>query len=330
MWGATKSSESNYSLERISIHAPRVGRDITPLVRNGGCRNFNPRAPCGARPVWAAMPRGILRDFNPRAPCGARRRSSRREWQHRTTFQSTRPVWGATRSPTWRSCSSRYFNPRAPCGARLPDLVVDYSAYIFQSTRPVWGATRLRRSCWRHSGNFNPRAPCGARHGRRADHQLYRHFNPRAPCGARPRMHRQLSLPSIFQSTRPVWGATDRAQNPRSLAMTFQSTRPVWGATSANPSAENPSTDFNPRAPCGARLATYTSGAWGKVFQSTRPVWGATLLHLHLTAKPKRISIHAPRVGRDGIDTGGHFPRKPISIHAPRVGRDHCSVTTIS
>ena len=163
MWGATKSSESNYSLERISIHAPRVGRDITPLVRNGGCRNFNPRAPCGAR----------------------------------------------------------------------------------------------------------------------------------------PRMHRQLSLPSIFQSTRPVWGATDRAQNPRSLAMTFQSTRPVWGATSANPSAENPSTDFNPRAPCGARLATYTSGAWGKVFQSTRPVWGATLLHLHLTAKPKRISIHAPRVGRD-------------------------------
>ena len=185
MWGATKSSESNYSLERISIHAPRVGRDITPLVRNGGCRNFNPRAPCGAR------------------------------------------------------------------------------------------------------------------HGRRADHQLYRHFNPRAPCGARPRMHRQLSLPSIFQSTRPVWGATDRAQNPRSLAMTFQSTRPVWGATSANPSAENPSTDFNPRAPCGARLATYTSGAWGKVFQSTRPVWGATLLHLHLTAKPKRISIHAPRVGRD-------------------------------
>ena len=163
VWGATKSSESNYSLERISIHAPRVGRDITPLVRNGGCRNFNPRAPCGARPVWAAMPRGILRDFNPRAPCGARRRSSRREWQHRTTFQSTRPVWGATRSPTWRSCSSRYFNPRAPCGAR---------------------------------------------HGRRADHQLYRHFNPRAPCGARPRMHRQLSLPSIFQSTRPVWGAT--------------------------------------------------------------------------------------------------------------------------
>ena len=104
------------------------------------------------------------------------------------------------------------------------------------------------------------------------------YFNPRAPCGARPRMHRQLSLPSIFQSTRPVWGATDRAQNPRSLAMTFQSTRPVWGATSANPSAENPSTDFNPRAPCGARLATYTSGAWGKVFQSTRPVWGATLI----------------------------------------------------
>ena len=146
----------------------------------------------------------------------------------------------------------------------------------FQSTRPVWGATLHR---------FPSQTRC----------QISIHA-PRVGRDDSPSW--LLLLPLQFQSTRPVWGATpERVYVVTSFI--FQSTRPVWGATSANPSAENPSTDFNPRAPCGARLATYTSGAWGKVFQSTRPVWGATLLHLHLTAKPKRISIHAPRVGRD-------------------------------
>ena len=77
-----------------------------------------------------------------------------------------------------------------------------------------------------------------------------------------------------FQSTRPVWGATTR--NARALVMlTFQSTRPVWGAT-------NPVSMINPYY----------------VFQSTRPVWGATCYFQHWQ-KPEDISIHAPRMGRD-------------------------------
>ena len=56
----------------ISIHAPRVGRDL--------CRNF--------LAVWIA-------NFNPRAPCGARR-SLRQFAGWGPKFQSTRPVWGAT------------------------------------------------------------------------------------------------------------------------------------------------------------------------------------------------------------------------------------------
>ena len=56
---------------------------------------------------------------------------------------------------------------------------------------------------------------------------------------------------------------------------------------------------FNPRAPCGARhdILFEVSLTW--VFQSTRPVWGATAEESE-TSLPHGISIHAPRVGRDG------------------------------
>ena len=65
------------------------------------------------------------------------------------------------------------------------------------------------------------------------------------------------------------------------------------------------------------------------VFQSTRPVWGATTgaAELH---DGQRISIHAPRVGRDAELISMPF-KFSISIHAPRVGRDCvCAYFTIT
>ena len=147
----------------------------------------------------------------------------------------------------------------------------------FQSTRPVWGATS-RTDCI---------APCSSTISIHA-----------------PRVGRDLPGNALkelgweFQSTRPVWGATivyDRSSAtedisihaPRvgrdaarddghSRADAFQSTRPVWGATSALPLMVAAKGDFNPRAPCGARLG--------------KTVGGVTYYN---------ISIHAPRVGRD-------------------------------
>ena len=55
-------------------------------------------------------------------------------------------------------------------------------------------------------------------------------FNPRAPCGARHVFAFVLIVVLVFQSTRPVWGATINAAAHISKCM-FQSTRPVWGAT---------------------------------------------------------------------------------------------------
>ncbi|EGK58596.1 hypothetical protein HMPREF9081_1902 [Centipeda periodontii DSM 2778] len=91
--GATITPEQFAALLKVSIHAPRAGRDdsISYQARRGAC--FNPRAPCGARPP-AALVWAYVGCFNPRAPCGAR------------------PIEAMS------GISFGSFNPRAPCGAR--------------------------------------------------------------------------------------------------------------------------------------------------------------------------------------------------------------------
>ena len=171
-----------------------------------------------------------MRSFNPRAPCGARR------------------------VLTARMRHSSRFNPRAPCGARLgvDDALLDLGE--FQSTRPVRGATPLNELLWRRAGfqSTRPvrgatplRAPqvqgsCVSIHAPRAGRDLWereamhraRGFNPRAPCGARPWDCGSSISPRVFQSTRPVRGAT-AAAHALETEEAFQSTRPVRGATSA-------------------------------------------------------------------------------------------------
>ena len=53
VWGATHGVLDRADLVSISIHAPRVGRDSMRLRISSFSLNFNPRAPCGARPEYA-------------------------------------------------------------------------------------------------------------------------------------------------------------------------------------------------------------------------------------------------------------------------------------
>ena len=168
------------------------------------------------------------------------------------TFQSTRPVWGAT--TRWRRsrASGPDFNPRAPCGARPHCISRPSSRSRFQSTRPVWGATiparhpttkekfQSTRPVWGATydgptdimlNTFQSTRPVwGATRKRRRRSGRCRNFNPRAPCGARQIADVEIMIEQIFQSTRPVWGATG-ANGVMDDIHTFQSTRPVWGAT---------------------------------------------------------------------------------------------------
>ena len=144
------------------------------------------------------------------------------------------------------------FNPRAPCGARL-----------------------VCRRIWSGIWSFNPRAPCGARPRRRVRGCSISRFNPRAPCGARPRMLYFSPSFSMFQSTRPVRGATqliytDAHGHPVSIHA------PRAGRDPSHRPKPRCGNCFNPRAPCGARLAAPSSTLSTGTFQSTRPVRGAT------------------------------------------------------
>ena len=142
---------------------------------------------------------------------------------------------------------------------------------------------------------------------------------PRAGCDHYT-LHVHLGF-GIFQSTRPVWGATD-PYRVRFGQYQISIHAPRVGRDRLMPDLVIAHVHFNPRAPCGARqVEASTTGVnlkfqstrpvWGAtsrgskywssvIFQSTRPVWGATDDTIEET-KPKSISIHAPRVGRDQI-----------------------------
>ena len=72
--GATAGKQVQPSTPVISIHAPLAGSDPIRPHPNPTFTNFNPRSPCGERPLCVI---GLLgsNNFNPRSPCGERRAS---------------------------------------------------------------------------------------------------------------------------------------------------------------------------------------------------------------------------------------------------------------
>ena len=233
------------------------------------------------------------------------------------------------------------FNPRAPCGARRNLSAIGGGGQGFQSTRPVWGAT-LRLPVPRLPCRFQSTRPRGARPlpPLNLAHQ-HRPFQSTRPRGARLSFPNARCLSLQFQSTRPR-GARHLIVPPNFSYSAFQSTRPAWGATSQDTGVQahkhisiraplvgrddarcptcRGCTNFNPRAPRGARPRAAAKDKDLAAFQSTRPAWGATQ-YLFLQLQSVQISIHAPRVGRDAVHAVG-IVRFCISIHAPRVGRD--------
>ena len=146
---------------------------------------------------------------------------------------------------------------------------------LFQSTRPVRGETRRAEVFPLPSSHFNPLAPCGARRA--------------APCF--------LQSAAPFQSTRPVRGETIQTSfliRPHPISIHSPRAGRDFNYALQCVAYRN----FNPLAPCGARLTTPAASVAALAFQSTRPVRGET------SARPEphtadTISIHSPRAGRD-------------------------------
>ena len=120
VWGATTAGACRLPCGSISIHAPRVGRDLLGDAVHADDDDFNPRAPCGARPKIVAF------------------------YGLNDEFQSTRPVWGATCAYRDDRATGGNISIHAPRVGR--DAKSGYTlgeVTVFQSTRPVWGATRF-------------------------------------------------------------------------------------------------------------------------------------------------------------------------------------------
>ena len=133
---------------------------------------------------------------------------------------------------------------------RLPIQVI--MEVKFQSTRPMRGATPFERCVYPalkisihapHAGRdwyvwkaspvdgISIHAPHAGRDFCIKSRLPYRmHFNPRAPCGARPAKYAFSAALELFQSTRPMRGATLNDGTFFNVSE-FQSTRPMRGAT---------------------------------------------------------------------------------------------------
>ena len=238
-------------------------------------------------------------------------------------FQSTRPARGATIEPSklaiaplvisihapregrdWLLvlilCFLLYFNPRAPRGARretkeicvqfqhisihapregrdLPRSANHFAILPFQSTRPARGATSVSVSVGLPILIFQSTRPArGATSTSVVIVCRSMYFNPRAPRGARQRGAGVLVGLFVISIHAPREGRDGKEHTVTLDYDQFQSTRPARGATNAADHSEHAGRDFNPRAPRGARpRATVSVGQFTK------------------------ISIHAPREGRD-------------------------------
>ena len=148
----------------------------------------------------------------------------------RILFQSTHPLRGATKKRRWPSGSLIFQSTRPLRGATFSRLS-SFSLSVFQSTRPLRGATGCEHG---RDGDalisiHAPLAGCDLllRAGKRDALRISIHaplagcdkslqiwlgqswdFNPRAPCGVRLLAAHQSKKRRLFQSTRPLRGAT--------------------------------------------------------------------------------------------------------------------------
>ena len=190
-------------------------------------RSFNPRAPCGARPLSSPLPRARVSFQSTRPVRGATADYFRDGVGY--LFQSTRPVRGATYMGAYPSVTD-------PVSIHAPRAGRDFmSSRLRMSFAVSIHAPRAGRDdgclCLCGQPLVSIHAPRAGRDNRGMDFRAVLEvsihapragrdcvsvgissesdcFNPRAPCGARRVLRLSHSISRVFQSTRPVRGAT--------------------------------------------------------------------------------------------------------------------------
>ena len=185
MRGATSARVPTAHPELISIHAPHAGRDKVGTYDNVGGYIISIHAPHAGRDAFTVkIIRDIFSYFNPRAPCGARP----------AFFQA--------------KCTNVHISIHAPHAGR-DQAERDFQFLIAISIHAPHAGRDLQ------SANINARTQISI-HAPHAGRDIRPftlvtvvfYFNPRAPCGARLRLSIPTNCGTLFQSTRPMRGAT--------------------------------------------------------------------------------------------------------------------------
>ena len=203
---ATSRAPNASRRNSVSIHALLAECDHQRFAGAVRVHSFNPRTPCGVRPVCAFTP-SSKSGFNPRTPCGVRPSAMMGSGGSKP-FQSTHSLRSATEAVkannTVLAVSIHALLAECDSGSERP------AGYLqtFQSTHSLRSATRARYhvdSDYRVSIHALL-AECDVNPPR--GRSLFGRFNPRTPCGVRPSPRLRLIIFSWFQSTHSLRSAT--------------------------------------------------------------------------------------------------------------------------
>ena len=197
------------------------------------------------------------------------------------------------------------FNPRSPCGERHELVGYTFSSWDISIHAPRVGSDCHRLQCTLAHRHFNPRSPCGERPpslGHSPKLCIISIHAPRVGSDFRPMFNRRLE--TIISIHAPRVGS-DIPQLVCKASDFISIHAPRVGSDLDLSSCCSYRKDFNPRSPCGERLAAAREATRKNLFQSTLPVWGATVVSTNVQ-QPTGISIHAPRVGSDRLRVKPH------------------------
>ena len=263
----------------VSIHALLAECDTLHALPSDKGAGFNPRTPCGVRPV----PHHCLPDwmrFNPRTPCGVRHAMLSCAGPCRR-FQSTHSLRSATGYCWTRrqglsvsihallaECdeicndykNQQYgFNPRTPCGVRLSDWFSPCPANQFQSTHSLRSATPWRLttdSSQKFQSTHSLRSATNGQWGHQG--------------------HRPVSIHALLAECDTLEVDDGFVSKVSIHALLAECDHETW-------ICQRQCLRFNPRTPCGVRLASDEPLGLHDRFQSTHSLRSAT------TVKGRRV-----------------------------------------
>ena len=217
------------------------------------------------------------------------------------------------------------FQPTRPARGATDNLILITGLYGISTHAPARGATPHERGPQGKRGEISTHAP---REGRDLASgfvaKCYDGFQPTRPArGATHRLGPRDGGQAI--STHAPREGRDPGRHLPRHGLRISTHAPREGRDSCSPLSSTASTNFNPRAPRGARHQREGRAPGPRAISTHAPREGRDHPGLQRD-HGQNISTHAPREGRDrpGLP---HPLRRPISTHAPREGRDSLSGT---